>query len=851
MHLGKIVASLLASASLAACATPFAGSTDYERTVRNTPGTVTLSDPKLYTREALINERARDIAWIDRLIVASEDPKTLFKPEIYREVEQISAFAAALGLNFDPAAGRAYRDDRETGKLQQEIDVMKLQLQLDQLRRDAEILRGKFAGQTEPVNADLGTVGDGAGGSADGPAGVTSADQLKTAVDALITALGNRFGAEVKGPSPTDVTASPFDDFRDRTAYRDMLKSARNAASLDQLHDIANAELIRLNFQASILPDEKNRRALGAVQIKVLDGGGAADADFLWGWLRHINRHPSLRSGAQLSNSDIVTGLEAGGFRRVDLAGVELLLPVTLDAAGTAEDPLTMLQRAQWTKDEKLDHDDFQGSLTLLSDPNPAVRQAVVAGLCGGAMDDNALRVERTLYLAAAREATHGFYAMAVPLAQDLSLAPINIQFAAKQARAANLRTQVVDRMRTFPDCAERAKAWALAAAPRWKALDIPGLGPSGVRIYEVGPREQVQQVSTVARSAQSLALAAAVAASAPGSGVSGNAAMSYSRQAMGRASTLERVPSVVGYSVAGEKTFGWVLGPRAIVNPRGKLEMEQLLKPYDLAVDLSVPGWWSYVELEVTTAWAPSPAMLASGKLALEDGPGPRSIKVPLNTNADRFIAFTESILPRSIQTPSIIDVRGGPINACGKSTLFLPGHHLWRADRVLVLGNLLNADAISIAPDMQGIFVTVPPIAPLPGVNLDETIYVMTPSGTAAHAVPYVGQPSGEACKGGARQAAATPPDTPAIASISPDLEFSLPGSFRIAVTGTHLDKVDRVELHAQPGLIKQGKEGKSLTVAFDEAATSSIPASDNVKLVFFANDKDVDTKRVRISR
>jgi len=79
--------------------------------------------------------------------------------------------------------------------------------------------------------------------------------QLKTTIDELLANLKTRLDAEGKPIAVTGVATNTFDDFRDRTAYREMLKSARNAAKLDELHDGGDAQLIRLNFQATVVPD--------------------------------------------------------------------------------------------------------------------------------------------------------------------------------------------------------------------------------------------------------------------------------------------------------------------------------------------------------------------------------------------------------------------------------------------------------------------------------------------------------------------------------------------------------------------------------------------------------------------
>ena len=205
--------------------------------------------------------------WLNQLL---ESSKTIdFKPEIARDVEQITAFAGALGLSFDPAAALNYRRASETGDIQQQIQVAKLQLQLDQLKRDAELVRSKFASQTDPVNASLGAA------SASAPAAAVSAnvsasvEQFKAAVDKLSASLATRLDIEGKPPTIAQTSINPADAFRDRSAYRDLLKSARNAVSLDDLHDSGGSALIRLNFQASVLPDRETSNIPGVIQMKI------------------------------------------------------------------------------------------------------------------------------------------------------------------------------------------------------------------------------------------------------------------------------------------------------------------------------------------------------------------------------------------------------------------------------------------------------------------------------------------------------------------------------------------------------------------------------------------------------
>lgn len=860
MYTSRNIAACFAAAVILSgcCATPFADRVAYDTAVRNTPGTITLSDPKLFTREALISGRARDIKWINRLITDSEDStKVVFKPELVREVEQITAMAAAIGLKFDPASALAYRRDKETGDIQHQMDVMKLQLQLDQLKRDADLVRANLDSQTAPVNEGVNKLSDPAAPNSTAIS-ASAADQLKAAIDKLNTTLASRLDSDGKPAATATVTSSPFDDFRDRSAYRDMLKAAYNAAELDQLHDYANARLIRLNFQASVLPDRDNLQSLGAIQLHVIPPSPESEAtqQFFRHWLEYINTNKNYRSGKNLNsqNQTIQELLLSGLFEKVDVLGIELLLPIVIDGDGRPQSPSLIYHRSHWQtapNEEQKNYYGDKGAVTVLSTIHTQKTPKILGDICANKSIDKSDLIEQRIQEAADRGLSNEYIQLANTVALSIGNATIlTDDLTAKINNAHNFRGQVLELMGEFSQC--KAYSARLTTPLLWKALSKVTLpGDNKIRVYEIGPREQVQQVSTVARSASSLALAASLAASNPGSGIGAEAAASYSRQAMGRATALERVPSVVGYSQAGDSSFGWVLGPHAVLNAQGHIDMAQLLKTYDLSVDMSVPGWWPTLDLVVTTVWAPSPALIASGKLQTNKDNQNR-ITVPLVRNsADEFDSLTQVMLG---QGPSvkIEDVQGGPINACDKSTLLITGPNIWRAKQVFILGQALGEDAITVTADMRGILVSVPAITPFPNGNFSKTLYVITPLGMSLPKdVTYVSEPSGDGCKPKKAQTDATSNDAVSISEVKP-LEFVVPSPVHINVTGANLDKIVAVQLDGQPATtVTPSKDKKSLAVVFDEDSTKSVHVSDNIALDFFENDKTTGKPATKASK
>lgn len=828
------------------------GRVKYDYRAANAPGTIVLSEPRVFSREDLINERARDVTYIKSLIEDSEDPsKIKFKPDIIREVETLIAAAAAIGIKSDPLAGEVSRRNDEADDVLGEIRQLRIEHALEQLRRDVEIRRGQFANQAEPVNSGLGLVEEDPSTEGDKPT-ISAIDQLKSSIDKLLTEISGRLDADAKKAATTDVVSNPFDEYRDRSAYRGMLKGELNSAGLDQLHDAGNARLMRLNFEASVVPVEKYLRSLGAVQVKINPPKeGGLTRDVLNNWLAHFNQHKSNRAGAALSFDPAVTEfIASGSFEAVDINGITLILPVMLDALGREWTPSQMLRRSQWDLPEQNDINLFDRARNHFGIDTEKSNRIVFA-ICTQSLDvKESDDVEEALILARDRDITHSFYLLADRIARSHSLpSPLTANIASKIDRSRTYERMVKDKLRRDPNC-ERYY-YQQYTLPTWRAFADASGKATTARVYQVGPREQAQQVSSVVRSANSLALAASIAASEPRSGLAADAAASYSQQSMVRAMAMERASLVSGYAVGGNQAFGWVFGPRAILTPRGTVEMEQALETYDVWADVSIPGWWADFELEAVAVWAPSPESIARGTLHSREKVQTQKIPVKLVRSPADYDAISNYLSSVLIRGVSIDAVEGGPVNACTPTILWVTGNNIWRAESALVLGQLIRRDKLTIAPDMKGIFIEVPPISFTSNPKL--SLSVITPLGPSTFKdVSYASQPSGDGCKQARAVTAKPDPNAITIKSISPALDFLVPSKFEITVLGSNLNKIVSVQLHGQAGALVAKPDGKMLSIAFDDVATSSIPYSDNISLRFLDADGEViETRNVRTSQ
>lgn len=911
----------LASATIAlsACSTPYSDRLsviDWNATPAL--GTISVSQPRLFQRASLINERRLDTDWLSQQLEAS---RTIdFKPEIARELEQITAVAAALGLAFDPASAVNYRRANDTGDLQQQIQVIKLQWQLDQLKRDAELAREKFATQTELVNS----VPNSAGVSAPPPAvsGVSAAavDQLKSSIDRLITSITTRLDVDGKPPAIAQTSANPADVFRDRSAYRDLLKSARNAASLDDLHDHGGAALIRLNFQAMVLPDRATSNIPGVIQMKITPPVmESADVQRLYrSWLDYVNQKLNTHSamGWQANNEILISGA-ADNFDLVEylfapappapshaaaeakaktkagkkgntnssaapaLAGVAtpvcpgwllhgrrevpgcerlvFAIPKFAGTSGQEGATSTLEQYATWFNRNV--SDDADRTQFIASHQRVVAHAKTLAASCRlptvvASAPNEVIMLDQDLRQAQIRSTAGDVFAALyrhIRRLRDIAgpITDAEAQLIATRAARAKQLLLTFEQV-AYDGCDTEARRAFRNSMPNlyvpFSFSDILN-GDGRVVVYDIGPREQVQQVSTVSRVANSLALAVSLAASVPKSGAAANAAANYSRQSIGKAAALERAPALVGFSNG--SSFGWVVGPKATLDPKGSLKLEQSLRTLDLSVDLSVPRWWPSFTIETTTAWVPNRNAVTSGTVQLESS---RSVqeKVPLEANDSDYMVLTARLMQGGLKETRPVSLQADllsrqSVSACRATSIYLQGPNIWRAENVLIAGYRLDQGAITVSPDMNGVLLNVPALDELVGDIAANTVpvFVLTRYGSIWGDVGYVPRPAGGSCKPVVKKV----PDGPSITSVVPT-QFRAGADVVFTIIGNKFDGLNKVTINGQPGTLIVDKGGKRMQARFTATQTASLSISRSVPLSFFKDAEQLTEKTVEVS-
>jgi len=904
-----------AALAAASCSTPYAldvASIDYGAEQRG--GVIRFTDPKLYRREALINERKLETVYLNGLLKDSVNKP--FEPELVRELETISAFTAALGLSFDPAAALNYQRDVETTGIQQEINTLQLQWQLDQLKRDADLFRAKMAAQTEPSTTALpsvGTVGDVTSTTA-----AAAVNQLTALISRLEANLAAGLNAGSKTPAGVATAkTSPIDEFLERAAYRDLIKSAINAASLDEMHDANGAALIRLQLDATVFPPSKAYMdTFGMLRMEVKPASFGQDAKALdalyFRWLSHANyslnrRDPSGKSGTAAGvDPRLQTLASIGGFFDIVYWGVPQpgAKPAdTRQCAGLQSAPRERtscryyavamppgeaysggLSNIAQLVDILRTNTAVVENLSAAADKLDVADQAVVLdGSCGlrnGSVlvMTNGMSLDRTVRLA------RDFQAYWLPIRTaslelrlalqrdeiDVALADFDDERLSQAKQQADELLAVLNRSAA---CKDRQRTFA--GAPTAFKSFIASQTQQHVALYQLGPREQTQKISTVSRAADAINLASAITASFPQSGIGAAGNVGFTRSAMGKADALERAPIVVAFAEAGAEVvkptekagidaaqtaapvqsgpnpaFGWLLGPRVTMDPNGKkLSLSHRPAAHELYVDLSVPGWWPYLDLETFTAWSPDWKNAQSVLDADKASKG--NIRVALEPTSADMAGLTNAILSSKnlqvIRRPVVQGLSPKKISECATNTrLQIWGDNIWRATNVIIGGAYFDDAKVSVLPDMNGVMVELPvakfpaldtlettaPAPALAGGRRDETqtvktaraqVSVLTPYGVAASTLEITN--AGEDCakpKAPARPAEDTS-KKPSISSVTPKSISICDPAPTFTIEGKNLDDKMTAGL-ATASTTNIKKQGEALVVKFPNAQLRS---------------------------
>jgi hypothetical protein len=655
---------------------------------------ITLSDPQVYSREALINDRRREAEFLQRLLDASD--KVTFLPHIQQTFQTVNLMSGSVGL-----------------------------------------------------------------GSSDPPQSPVPAKDLVKESDAKKNEVKKDYA-----------DGYPQERFRELQAYRGEIRSALARAALDDLHDYNGQALFRLQFRATVLPGRIPNK-FGVVELKITPPKLTAEDDqrVYLAWLGHATAGltPVLKRGAtEQLNSHSLQGdsrYELLGKQKeiVEIVSLESAMSATTTpkASGSVNPLSEVMPRDAVAKvrmalppdsgryvDEYLinrkTNEEFKGLLNRL-----------LSGLGTSPQTCDLSESEKKLFSA-------GVKLNALVPYIEASLRPLIVTRA--DPRFAMESFEVLDLLNGAKNLSSYFSEMAKLTSENPKCNDlikkineelqkvlVPVKFSDILRrlvkkqppyAYAITPGEINQRVSNALSATTNLQMALA----AQQTKILDNFQGGLLADARETLEGLERFPLVVGFSSRagaenkavksqsqvspnnsdipaatpnmtcqntwteeGCPTFGWIFGPKYRSQSKAQ-KLEQMVASYDLAVDVSFPGWWPLIPIEVRSAWVEN--WTGTSQVLKNTTADKRiiNVRIPLLTPPDlesltgALTTEHEGPWGRAKTRTLITNVFPSSVSACNKEVTFvIEGDNLWRDAEVYWEG--VQGKEITVLPGMRGI--------------------------------------------------------------------------------------------------------------------------------------------------
>lgn len=268
---------------------------------------IAISDPQIYTRERMLNDREDEINFLKEELKAINTKN--FTPRLKRDLDELVEIVGALSVKFNPVAGANIEQASQIADLKNDIEIERLQNLLKDVKKNN-------------TPADAGAVTDSsatAASTSTDTLATQSLSDLTTSLAGLLksledaqTARNGKLGRpDLRANSVTEAT--PSEEFRDKMAYRNEIVSALEQAQLDDRHDLNGNALYRLQLKATVFPGQVKDK-YGVARLTILpplfDDDAAVSRLYL-DWLAYVaaqlNPAPSSSGeGSEPADSMIV-----------------------------------------------------------------------------------------------------------------------------------------------------------------------------------------------------------------------------------------------------------------------------------------------------------------------------------------------------------------------------------------------------------------------------------------------------------------------------------------------------------------------------------------------------------------
>jgi hypothetical protein len=715
----------------------------------HTYGEIAVGKPRVSTRERLINDRLEEDAWLKSQLRDTDNK--IFGVQGKSDIRSFSGLVARAGVQADIRQIKAYREqeDQQLEDLQRQRELRNLDYQLA-LQRKQKDLADAAADPSKAQSQYYGSIGGPSQGTppkppaTSGDAAAKTLGDLSTAIQSLngqLNALSGRPDDKKAEPTVASVTASPIEEFRERLAYREEIRSELIQNALDDAHDLNGNTLYRLSFDTAVVPDS-DTSAWAVITVTVGVASGQVD--------------PTPEQFAQMVNQRIEAEATEVGLAIQDvcrdassketaiacikrvrpetLAKLQRLTKTSLPGLFALLGPIIEVRR----NNVILTDADARGIVEYLaqvaSGPNTVAYNAAILGK--GGVEATRRKIQADLlpgengsddFLTLPRNAPPG-KALKCMLNDNKRLLGfgVNVRIAggmievtdpdmAKLTILNELYGARVRDRQTFDLDEATSHRCAVAYIDARDEVDEGALRASRVSAYGATPKESVQRISEVLSRREASEFAFALQAVTGAAAI--DSVLNYIKSNDALFHALRRQPLVLGFagnpkadSRKGKEkeaaddpsalntsaSFGWIIGPKYEI--RNTLFQQQAGFRHvpiqnNVAGVISVPAHWKDVDLRIEKCWKSEAGSYAECRA--------QTASVSLPAEPARAFDLQKDIGRRitlSALTPDSYSVRPGQ-----SASLVIRGENLWRNATVLLGGQ--EADRISVLPDMGGI--------------------------------------------------------------------------------------------------------------------------------------------------
>jgi len=735
---------------------------------RNEPGTglgqITISSPRVETRERLINERREQEAWLRKQLDRIDTEPQGVSGEV--DLRSATFLAAQLGINRDPTlkldeinrqrdqeiARQAADDERALGTFRA---VQRDQILAD--LRDKKLTVDEAEAALKKLGLSLSAPKPPAGASA--PTASSGKPTSTVSLDKTYTPDGM--------PRRSGVGSTPIEGFHERLAPRHVVFNEINDVRLDALHDLDGRTVYRFNFDAEVIPDDDaSAWAIARVRARIPLDAAKLDALLhratdlhdrrLAEHLHSLRRQVLVRWRDECWRQEMESvSMGSGSWRLLDIH--KRAFSRAMRCAGSELGGRTRRAMEAAVMQVDLANVAYADAMGGVGQTIPQWRQGTVrlADLVldgPGASESDPVYKQRVAYQRRwAVWLDQVIEAYGVDLKDDSPLACLNDP-PAQAAQAAPLIQAAPPALAVLPvppvQAAPTVQAPALAQeVPRAAAQPAPmpasarplPPGCAGVQgadraqrfqaliapkatgsVYSVTPKETIQKLSEVASNRKVTEILANLSA------VTGTAGIGLGLQNIQAYdafySAMRRQPLVVGFTEVGstcngadcsaELVFGWVLGPSFQLRNDGKsVRFRHTPVQRSVAAELVLPAWIDQIELTPEVFWLNETGEVKTATRCRALNDKQCTAKKMVVQLPHSPLAALDAINVRGIREPRVDAYQYLDVEIGKKASVVVTGQNLWRSTGVLIGGQ--HASLVTVLPDNSGVVATFDEIA------------------------------------------------------------------------------------------------------------------------------------------